>query len=620
MKKCAVFLVCDENLVFAMANMVLQLSKYDFIDSIIIYLDSKNDIIKQVIKDCDSRVEFYDIEKNNIAKMLNFDIANNNFINTYGLITFARFYAFDLLDQYENVILLDVDILILKNFQDIMSGKPISYKPYMKLNIFCDVPEDVMIPNAGVIVINKSIKKYITNCVEECFSIVNKFYTVNHLDEVVYGYLVYKYNIDVDFLDQNKYNVSPFYKNSRNAYIVHGASPYKFWSNPICDTLFPEWRNYNDKWNVICDNNKIYNFKCHMHENIFSEKYIFNMDSFYNIYNKLYKSNDNIYIRFDKHWDFIKVCFRDIKESFHLEIKQYANMCRVFIHDEDPIRVKSNIFLNLFYGIISDIPKKNIKIYSHRFEAFWDTPFDKLDIMINNLYELIKNKLLSYFYIDSIYSKLEYFDKYIVRDDGVGANIFKFHGNKIDTYDDTKNINIQCSNKKCYIFIEDGCILYNVKFICGENDIIIIRKSHNRGMRNLIIDNGHVGGNRIVYIDENCSCESMRIVMANESFLTCVIGKNCMISSDVTIRATDGHVIYDKNNKIVNCGKHILIGEHVWIGSSATILKGAIIGNNCIVGTGTVVTGKKYPDKTVVSGNPARIVRENVNWDRTYLG
>ena len=48
MKKCAVFLVCDENLVFAMANMVLQLSKYDFIDSIIIYLDSKNDIIKNV--------------------------------------------------------------------------------------------------------------------------------------------------------------------------------------------------------------------------------------------------------------------------------------------------------------------------------------------------------------------------------------------------------------------------------------------------------------------------------------------------------------------------------------------------------------------------------------------
>ena len=35
MKKCAVFLVCDENLVFAMANMVLQLSKYDFIDSTI---------------------------------------------------------------------------------------------------------------------------------------------------------------------------------------------------------------------------------------------------------------------------------------------------------------------------------------------------------------------------------------------------------------------------------------------------------------------------------------------------------------------------------------------------------------------------------------------------------
>lgn len=41
---------------------------------------------------------------------------------------------------------------------------------------------------------------------------------------------------------------------------------------------------------------------------------------------------------------------------------------------------------------------------------------------------------------------------------------------------------------------------------------------------------------------------------------------------------------------------------------------GVKIGNNCIIGSGSVVT-KNVPDNTIVAGNPARIIKENVTFD-----
>ncbi len=52
----------------------------------------------------------------------------------------------------------------------------------------------------------------------------------------------------------------------------------------------------------------------------------------------------------------------------------------------------------------------------------------------------------------------------------------------------------------------------------------------------------------------------------------------------------------------------ITIGNDVWIGMRATILAGATIGDGAIVGAGAVVADD-VPPMTIVSGNPARIVR-----------
>ena len=53
------------------------------------------------------------------------------------------------------------------------------------------------------------------------------------------------------------------------------------------------------------------------------------------------------------------------------------------------------------------------------------------------------------------------------------------------------------------------------------------------------------------------------------------------------------------------------IGENCFIGARSIILPGLRISNGCIVGAGSVVT-KDVPDNCAVAGNPARIIRKNI--------
>jgi acetyltransferase-like isoleucine patch superfamily enzyme len=55
------------------------------------------------------------------------------------------------------------------------------------------------------------------------------------------------------------------------------------------------------------------------------------------------------------------------------------------------------------------------------------------------------------------------------------------------------------------------------------------------------------------------------------------------------------------------------IGDQVWIGAGATIV-GASVGDGSVVGAGSVVAAN-VPAKALVSGNPARVTREDVSWN-----
>jgi carbonic anhydrase/acetyltransferase-like protein (isoleucine patch superfamily) len=53
------------------------------------------------------------------------------------------------------------------------------------------------------------------------------------------------------------------------------------------------------------------------------------------------------------------------------------------------------------------------------------------------------------------------------------------------------------------------------------------------------------------------------------------------------------------------------IGDGSLVGIQAVILNGAVIGKNCLVGAGAVVTERKtFPDRSLILGSPAKVVRE----------
>ena len=96
------------------------------------------------------------------------------------------------------------------------------------------------------------------------------------------------------------------------------------------------------------------------------------------------------------------------------------------------------------------------------------------------------------------------------------------------------------------------------------------------------------------------------------------IGEGAVISHNVTIEDYDGHQLYnvdaDGNREAVAISAPITIGDHVWIGAKATILKGVTIGDGAVIAAGSVVT-KDGPAHCLCAGCPAKVIRENVEWE-----
>jgi acetyltransferase-like isoleucine patch superfamily enzyme len=103
----------------------------------------------------------------------------------------------------------------------------------------------------------------------------------------------------------------------------------------------------------------------------------------------------------------------------------------------------------------------------------------------------------------------------------------------------------------------------------------------------------------------------------NEEGAVCIIGKNCMFSTLISIWPTDGHVIFDSNTDAIlnNDKKGVIIGDHCWICQSVMLGKNSVIPNNCVVGAYSVVTKAFEKENSIIAGNPAKVVKENIKWD-----
>ncbi len=151
----------------------------------------------------------------------------------------------------------------------------------------------------------------------------------------------------------------------------------------------------------------------------------------------------------------------------------------------------------------------------------------------------------------------------------------------------------------------------------GDNSSIVVKKI------NALSLSIHSIAKVNVFIDEYTSFWNVDMWFQWESNISIIIGKDCMLSSGVNLWPSDAHVIFDKNNNIINRPKNksIIIGDHVWIGYGSTILKNTKIPSGCIIGAGSIVTGKfNHPNSIIAgSGSNLREVKYNINWDRRSI-
>jgi acetyltransferase-like isoleucine patch superfamily enzyme len=109
-------------------------------------------------------------------------------------------------------------------------------------------------------------------------------------------------------------------------------------------------------------------------------------------------------------------------------------------------------------------------------------------------------------------------------------------------------------------------------------------------------------------IGKNCKISSHTFICEGVTIEDNVfVGHNVTFINDLYPRATteNGNLQEEEHWDCVAT----LVKRGASIGSSATLLCGVTVGESAIVGAGSVVT-KDVPAKTIVAGNPAKILRE----------
>lgn len=176
--------------------------------------------------------------------------------------------------------------------------------------------------------------------------------------------------------------------------------------------------------------------------------------------------------------------------------------------------------------------------------------------------------------------------------------------------------------KRSKIVVENGCLLIGMFGGYRGMHCIDPRKDSCR----VDLDNStlRIVGTVSLYPESRIWANDAEIVIKNGTHVNpmsyiiarrrIVIGEHCLIASGVIIRDHDGHKIGFDGQAPSEAIRDITINDHCWIGHNAIVLKGVTIGKGAVIAAGSVVS-RDVPDRTLVGGVPARVIRENVVWE-----
>lgn len=216
------------------------------------------------------------------------------------------------------------------------------------------------------------------------------------------------------------------------------------------------------------------------------------------------------------------------------------------------------------------------------------------------------------------------------------GEFFLFDGKTDNTTELNNNKTINCHDNDNYIVYTSNVIIK--KNIMGKNNKIIIKEPKFESSIDIFINGdgntieignairflnlqikigSHVKiNNSHIVIKDNFSCGNTEILIyATNCFLE--IGEDCMFATGIHFRLGEiPHLLFDGKGNFKDKPKGIKIGNHVWIGENSYILKNANIADGSIVACASCVTKTIDKKNVVVAGNPAKIRKKNIHWER----
>lgn len=146
--------------------------------------------------------------------------------------------------------------------------------------------------------------------------------------------------------------------------------------------------------------------------------------------------------------------------------------------------------------------------------------------------------------------------------------------------------------------------------INGNHNQIIIGE-HVKFSGQLLI----VGNHLHIHIGDRTTAIDCYVLARDKSV---AIGKACMISRGIEIRATDVHKVYDIDSdvRLNNAHSDVVLGDQIWVAANVTISKNVSIASGCIIAADAFVNKPIETPNCMVAGIPAKIIRQNVRWER----
>lgn len=125
-----------------------------------------------------------------------------------------------------------------------------------------------------------------------------------------------------------------------------------------------------------------------------------------------------------------------------------------------------------------------------------------------------------------------------------------------------------------------------------------------------VADNATLIGSVVL---ESCACVLFGAVLRGDNDLITIgersnVQDKACLHTDAGIPLTLGRSVTIGHQAMLHGCR---VGDGSLVGIGAIILNHAVIGRNCLVAAGAVVPeGKTYPDRTLILGSPAKVVRE----------